>query len=111
MKPCAKPAHIALTSVVYLLQIKIAESAAVPFVVYRGGVIEGVAIVPPRGPGRTMSRACRTSPSGACFEPETVRLRSHVAVRRWPAALQTTRMRAPETVCELGGLCLVTALV
>jgi hypothetical protein len=33
-----------LTSVVYLLQIKIAESAAVPFVVYRGGFIEGVAV-------------------------------------------------------------------
>ncbi len=29
---------------VYLLQIKIAESAAVPFVVYRGGFIEGVAV-------------------------------------------------------------------
>jgi hypothetical protein len=40
-----------LTSVVYLLQIKIAESAAV-FVVYRGGVIEGVAIraTPRSGP-------------------------------------------------------------
>ncbi len=37
---------------VYLLQIKIAESAAVPFVVNRGGVIEGVAIraTPRSGP-------------------------------------------------------------
>ncbi len=79
----------------------------VPFVMDRGGGVTRLRpawlCVPPRGLGRTTSRACWTSPSGACSDTLEAAA-SCLQLSRWPAALTVPactllRLSASQAVC------------